>query len=285
MNAKKLSCAHLALSLFASAGLFACSATIDTGDDGWTKEAAREAGGRDGDGNDLCALEGWYDDGACDDFCVQPDGDCPVSNCPDPEAPGVEYYGDSVSACAAMLFYCEPGTVYFMSEDCGCGCVPVSEDPLCGGLAGIACPENMVCDRPDGQACGDTSASGVCRPMNQACPEIYGPVCGCDGQTYGNECEAHGSGVDVDYTGECGDAPTGSECGGFLGLECAANEFCAYALEDVCGGADALGVCEPRPEACAEIYAPVCGCDGVTYGNECEANGNGVSIVSEGACR
>ena len=32
------------------------------------------------------------------------------------------------------------------------------------------------------------------------------------------------------------------------------------------------GVCEAPPEQCIEIYSPVCGCDGNTYGNGCKAN-------------
>jgi len=36
-----------------------------------------------------------------------------------------------------------------------------------------------------------------------ACYQIYKPVCGCDNQTYGNDCEAECSGI-YDYTsGPC----------------------------------------------------------------------------------
>ena len=39
--------------------------------------------------------------------------------------------------------------------------------------------------------------------LGLACPEIYRPVCGCDGFSYSNACEASRFGVSVDYEGTC----------------------------------------------------------------------------------
>ena len=57
-----------------------------------------------------------------------------------------------------------------------------------------------------------------------------------------------------------------------------------YRLEDNCGNNGATGSFRLRPQACFSIYAPVCGCDGKTYGNACAANGEGMSVKSKGEC-
>ena len=50
------------------------------------------------------------------------------------------------------------------------------------------------------------------------------------------------------------------------------------------GDCDGLGLCSPKPDACITLWDPVCGCDGVTYGNECEAARGGTSVAYRGLC-
>ena len=83
------------------------------------------------------------------------------------------------------------------------------EAKVCGGFAGLECDKGEWCDFPDGATCGMADQFGTCRKSPDVCPAIYLPVCGCDGTTYGNACEAAAAGFDVGHTGECKERPSG----------------------------------------------------------------------------
>lgn len=152
---------------------------------------------------------------------------------------------------------------------------------LCGGFAGIPCPNGQFCFYPVG-TCGQGDIQGVCLPLGGAncfCPAVYDPVCGCDGNTYGNECLATCAGVSIAHPGECRQL-----CGGLSPLPpCDNDEFCKYP-PGTCDDPSVQGHCTAFPQACPDVWMPVCGCDGVTYGNECEADVAGVSVDYPGPC-
>jgi Pacifastin inhibitor (LCMII)/Kazal-type serine protease inhibitor domain len=195
--------------------------------------------------------------------------------------------------------------------------------PICGGLLGAACPsDKQYCDFPEDALCGAADATGVCETKPEVCPEIYQPVCGCDDKTYGNACEAAMAGVSVAKSGECevagcdyegkhyapGDSFPAADgcnncscqqngrvvctlracvaiCGGLAGFQCADGQYCNYPIDALCGAADATGTCLDKPELCTANFDPVCGCDGKTYGNSCEAAKVGVAVSSKGECK
>jgi hypothetical protein len=75
----------------------------------------------------------------------------------------------------------------------------------------------------------------------------------------------------------------GQSCGGSSNKQCPAGQYCKVSA-DACHTPKAKGACEESPQLCNELYQPVCGCDGVTYPNDCHAAMKGVSVASTGAC-
>jgi hypothetical protein len=252
----------LLISLLLPAALSGCATeSVDGGegaDRGPLGKADSVGSCQSAEGDALC---GGPSDGSCwcDTKCHEY-GDCcedKVDVCggenPDPGGPELCMSSDSCDdgeVCDHSVCHsnCTPGMV--CPAVCFGECVPGDDGGSGGGegdpcsMFGDQCNDGLVCDFVcpfDADPCPNfgINPSGFCAPENPE-PELV-------------KCNAD--------------------------LPCTDGEYCHWDSNEGCGDNGGSGVCTPKPEACIEIFSPVCGCDGEIYGNGCEANAAGLSWV------
>ena len=188
--------------------------------------------------------------------------------------------------CLVLLAGC--GKQHVVSVDGG-----ITPPPLLDGagycFTNSDCPASMVCDV---HSC--YGGSGVCRSRPASCPSIWAPVCGCNHQTYSSDCHRLAAGQPLKYQGVCAavvdggyppppppplqDAAVPAVC--YSGGKCPAGMVCN--LKSCYPGAS--GQCVTKPPSCPSAWSPVCGCDGVTYTNDCFRLSYGTSLAHPGTC-
>jgi putative hemolysin len=141
-----------------------------------------------------------------------------------------------------------------------------------------------------------------CEEWGQMCTMEWDPVCGVDGETYTNLCVAQSFCVEVAYEGECND--NGTQMANPASEYCIEQGGTLEIIEDETGGeigmctlpngiiceewslfrGECEELCEEWGQPCTMEYDPVCGVDGITYGNICAAESNCVEVAYEGEC-
>ncbi len=178
------------------------------------------------DTSDVCLDNGWYGDGECDVFCPEPD----LEDCQD-----------------------DPCRVLGKYNNGACDDWCPDEDLICyRDIQMPSCSTNTDCPSVDGQqtychfttaqTCNDgfgqldhngdveEGVQGQCRIKPATCVNYPKPVCGCDGRSHMNACQAAAAGTSVRHEGHCTSD---------LNPDCARNGCQEYGSQGAC-----IEVCE-----------------------------------------
>lgn len=133
------------------------------------------------------------------------------------------------------------------------------------------------------------------------CPFIFSPVCGVNGQTYSNSCQANCARVNIAYSGACLTLGSGNQGGNQNTCNCPLTNSPVCGNNNVtytnscfatCAGVNIayngscrLGTGSPGNCNCTAIYQPVCGTNNQNYSSPCQANCAGVNVAYYGQCR
>lgn len=195
-------------------------------------------------------------DCAADEICG-PAGQCDPIEMPPPQC--------QVDADCAADETCVDGSCQSASPQCAADADCAANEVCVNGACQVA---------PQCTTDADCGADEICGPTGQCDPiEMVPPQCQAD-----TDCSAR----EVCDSGAC----VPEFCGGLLGEVCPETHYCDYdeSVGTACGIADGTGSCRLRPEVCNTGIQPVCGCDGMQYNNECEANAAGTDILNAGSC-
>jgi len=108
---------------------------------------------------------------------------------------------------ATLIIVCGMvGGMAWQSAGAATAASPANLDEACGGPEKITCNSALYCQVPAGQ-CSNPDAAGTCVKAPDFCMRVSRPVCGCNGKTYANECDARHAKVAIDTASACKKPP------------------------------------------------------------------------------